>query len=735
MRYEGKTEADAIAAASEAIGVPASELKYKVVRDERSFWGGRVVEIELEQPGRVERREPGVERPEEQEPGPGSGLELSRLPAAERPPQSKAPAPEGAMDEEAFAAVEAILSELLSAAGFFVEIRRRPAKEMLFELIGDDVEPLLASGGEGLSGLEVLTGRIASKQLARPVYPRLDAEGFRAHQRESLEELALRSAEEAKRTHRPQLLPPLSPAERRLIHLALAEDPDVETESEGDGFLKTSRGAAQGQLRSRVDLRSGLIAAVIARARITRLGPRSPDSSVMRPRTESVLDTIAALATPVGRSALALLRVSGPESGRILRTVTRGLPEEIAPRHSYLVSFVDGGGDAIDRGVATYFAGPASSTGEDAAELSIHGSPVVVERMLAALIAAGARTARPGEFTERAFLLGKMDLVEAEAVRDLIEARTEAAARLSARRMEGRLSRLLEEVREELVAAAAGLAATIDFSEDVGEAVSPETLSRIESAGETLRRLAASYATGRLLSAGCRVAIVGRPNAGKSTLFNALVGSARAIVTDVPGTTRDTLHATADVRGIPVELVDTAGLRETADTVEKIGVGRAWEAAGASDMLLYVFDAAVGWTPEDAAALAKLDGGRALVIANKIDKLSGRSPGGAPSGATPLSGIAPDAGEKLHALLEERLAREVSTDVASEILASVRQRDLVERARAASARTLTALSHGDSPEYASTHLDDAIDALADLAGETTAEDVLRQIFSTFCIGK
>jgi spoIIIJ-associated protein len=236
MRYEGKTEAEAIEAAAQAIGVPAAELKYRVVRDERSFWGGRVVEIELEEPARPESREAGAENPEEQEPEPGSGLELSRLPDAERPQQPKAP--EGAMDEEAFSAVEAVLSELVSAAGFLVEIRRRPAKEMLFELIGDDVEPLLASGGEGLSGLEVLTGRIASKQLGRPVYPRLDAEGFRAHQRETLEELALRSAQEAKRTRRPQLLPPLSPAERRLVHLALAEDPEVETESEGDGFLK-----------------------------------------------------------------------------------------------------------------------------------------------------------------------------------------------------------------------------------------------------------------------------------------------------------------------------------------------------------------------------------------------------------------------------------------------------------------------------------------------------------------
>ena len=248
MRYEGKTEAEAVEAAAPAIGVSAAELKYRVVRDEKSFWGGRVVEIELEEPRRAESRAAAAGKPEdEDDTASAPPVERAGPPAAERPPRpavSREPrdeggkAPEGAMDDEAFASVEATLAELLSAAGFFVEIRRRPGAEMLFELIGDDVEPLLAGGGEGLSGLEVLTGRIASKELGRPVYPRLDAEGFRAHQRESLEELALASAEEAKRTRRPQLLPPLSPAERRLIHLALAEDPEVETQSEGDGFLK-----------------------------------------------------------------------------------------------------------------------------------------------------------------------------------------------------------------------------------------------------------------------------------------------------------------------------------------------------------------------------------------------------------------------------------------------------------------------------------------------------------------
>jgi spoIIIJ-associated protein len=219
MRFEGKTEEEAVALALKELKRPAAELSYKVIRDEKSFWGGRVVEIEVEAAG-------GGEPQREGEPA---------APASTEP----APAEAAVLDDEAWAAAEATLTELLSAAGLLVEIRRRPsASEMVFELIGDDVEPLLANRGEGLNGLEVLTGRIAAKKLGRPVHPRVDAEGFRAQQKESLEELALRSAEEVKRTRRPQLLPPLPPAERRLVHLALAQDPEVETLSEGEGFLK-----------------------------------------------------------------------------------------------------------------------------------------------------------------------------------------------------------------------------------------------------------------------------------------------------------------------------------------------------------------------------------------------------------------------------------------------------------------------------------------------------------------
>jgi spoIIIJ-associated protein len=235
MRYEGKSEQAAVEQAARERGVDAAALRYKVVRDEKSFWGGRVVEIEVE--GAPEARTPeppaAAVTPSSEEPAP------SRSAAPPRADFGSEASAAPALDDEAWAAVDAALTELLSAAGFLVEIRRRPAPdEMVFELIGDDVEGLLANRGEGLNGLEVLAGRIASRKIGRPVHPRLDAEGFRRHQKETLEDLARRSADEARRTRRPQMLPPLAPAERRLVHLALAAEPDVETESEGSGFLK-----------------------------------------------------------------------------------------------------------------------------------------------------------------------------------------------------------------------------------------------------------------------------------------------------------------------------------------------------------------------------------------------------------------------------------------------------------------------------------------------------------------
>jgi spoIIIJ-associated protein len=239
MRYEGKSEIEAVEEAAKALGRPAAELRYRVIRDEKSFWGGRIVEIEIEieadKSSPEAARRGGEAAPEPETPAPAPASVAARLSAGPREAM-----PPAATGQDAVAAVESTLTELLSAAGLLLEIRRREASgdEILFELMGDDAEPLLANQGEGLTGLEVLVGRIASKRIGQPVHPRLDAEGFRAQRKGALEDLAAQSAAEVRRTRRPQLLPPLSPWERRLVHLALAEDPDVETESEGDGFLK-----------------------------------------------------------------------------------------------------------------------------------------------------------------------------------------------------------------------------------------------------------------------------------------------------------------------------------------------------------------------------------------------------------------------------------------------------------------------------------------------------------------
>jgi tRNA modification GTPase len=453
----------------------------------------------------------------------------------------------------------------------------------------------------------------------------------------------------------------------------------------------------------------------------------------MRPGSDSVLDTIAALATPAGRSALALIRVSGRDAAAVLRSVAPAVPNPPPDRSPRLTTIRDEAGRPLDRGIVTFFAAPRSATGEDVAEISIHGSPVLVRRLLAALSAAGARQARAGEFTERAFLLGQVDLLEAEAVRDLIEARTEAAVRLSARRLEGKLSELVAEAREDLLASAAALSATIDFAEDVGETISPQIRNRLEHAQRQLSALLASYRTGHLSSAGWRIAILGRPNAGKSTLFNALAGNARAIVTDVPGTTRDTLEITLDIGGVPVLLTDTAGLRETADPVERIGVERARQAGQAADAVLYVFDASAGWTGEDTRD-ACWPGKPVLVVANKIDRTDPAARARL-DGALAICGLAPETGEVLRESIERAIVPRVSTDGSADVLTTERQRDLVARACASAAATVDALERRDSPEYAVTHVEDALAALADLAGETTSEDVLKRIFETFCIGK
>lgn len=450
--------------------------------------------------------------------------------------------------------------------------------------------------------------------------------------------------------------------------------------------------------------------------------------------SDAFLDTIVALATPAGRSALALVRLSGKSARSVLAALAPGLSDPARPREPRLTQFCDARGAAIDTGVATFFPSPGTATGEDVVEISIHGSPVGVERLLCAAAAAGARPARPGEFTERAFRSGKLDLVRAEAVRDLIESRTPAAALACAQRLAGGLSRRIDAVRQDLLEASVALTGAIDFSEDVGEAIPPAARGGLDRARVALAGLAATAETGRLLSHGCRVAILGRPNAGKSTLFNALSGSERAIVTEIPGTTRDTLEATVDLRGVPVTLVDTAGLRDTRDVVESIGVGRARAEAERADAIVYVFDASDGLGAEDERELAGAGTALRILVANKADRRSSDA-APLPPEATLLCGLKSDAGPRLREILADAIAAGVSTDMSSEVLGSMRQRDLVLRAGAAAEAAIQSLDEGASPEYAAAHCAEALDAVADLVGETTSEDVLARLFATFCVGK
>ena len=449
----------------------------------------------------------------------------------------------------------------------------------------------------------------------------------------------------------------------------------------------------------------------------------------------SFLDTIVAPATPAGRSALAVVRIGGRDAGGILRSLAPGLSDPLSPRRPRRAWLAAPDGETIDEAVVTFLPAGSSPTGEDLVEISMHGSPIALRRLLDAAIACGARPARPGEFTERAFRSGRIDLVRAEAVRDLIEARTPAAALASARRLAGALTERVAAVREALLSAAAGLTAAIDFSDDVGEAVPASVAERLRDAVAELGRLSATWKTGRLLAHGCRVAILGRPNAGKSTLFNALVGRERAIVTEVPGTTRDTLEAEVDLGGVPVTLVDTAGLHPAVDVVEALGVARAREEGERADAWLYVFDVSEGFSDEDEKALARAPSGTPrLLVANKADRLAGAA-GRTPDGAVLLCGLEAGAGAALRSKLTGLVADGVPTESSSELLGTLRQAELVGRARAGASAALDALSSGTPPEYAATHCDAALAALSDLVGETTSEDVLRHLFATFCIGK
>jgi tRNA modification GTPase len=447
-------------------------------------------------------------------------------------------------------------------------------------------------------------------------------------------------------------------------------------------------------------------------------------------------ETIVAISTPPGRGGIGIVRLSGLQAMAIAQSLVRPrYPLEHARARFAIIPDPETG-ESIDEAVVTWFERPQSYTGEDLVEIAAHGSPVVLELLVRLALRAGARLARPGEFTERAFLAGRIDLTQAEAVRDLIEAQTLYQARIAAEQMGGALSRRVQPAKQTLVELIALLEAGIDFAEDDVE-ITPnqEIVTRIDTIAAELQPLARSFEHGRLVHAGLRLAIVGRPNVGKSSLFNRLLERERAIVTASPGTTRDLVTDRLSLGGIPVELVDTAGLREAHDEAEALGIVKSREALAEADIVLVILDASVPLRHDEQELIASLAGRRALVVRNKCDL----DPGTEAAPDLPLPAVATSAltGAGLPAL-RQALADQVrhpAGETESGILTSLRHFEAVEGALTSLDAARTAVAAGTPHEMLLLDLYSALRALDGLTGETTADDILNRIFSTFCIGK
>ncbi|MDX1609593.1 MAG: tRNA uridine-5-carboxymethylaminomethyl(34) synthesis GTPase MnmE [Halofilum sp. (in: g-proteobacteria)] len=440
-------------------------------------------------------------------------------------------------------------------------------------------------------------------------------------------------------------------------------------------------------------------------------------------------DTIAAQATPPGHGGIGVIRVSGPAAGTIAAALAPPLAE---PRRAALRAFRAADGEPIDRGLLLWLPAPGSYTGEDSLELQGHGGPAVVDALLARVLELGARAARPGEFTERAFLNGRLDLAQAEAVADLIESADRAGARAAMRSLEGAFSQRVEDLSGQLTGLRAWIEATLDFpEEEVDYLADPALAARVEALQTAIAETRAAAAEGRRLVEGQTVVIAGAPNAGKSTLLNRLAGAEAAIVTEVPGTTRDTLRESIRIEGVPLTVIDTAGLRDTDDPVESEGVRRARAATERADRILLIVDS----TAADAALPEFAPGIPVDVVRNKID-LSGEAAGPEPDAAgRSVFRVSAATGAGLEAL-RAHLHRALGA-AGHEGVFSARRRhlDALDRAAAEVAAAVTEFRHSAAGELVAEHLRRAQDELGAITGRVTSEDLLGEIFGRFCIGK
>ena len=459
-------------------------------------------------------------------------------------------------------------------------------------------------------------------------------------------------------------------------------------------------------------------------------------------------DTIVAIATPPGRGGIGVVRLSGAEARAISKPMLRlahGYDFEAGRAH-FGELIEPSTRERIDEVIVTFFAKPHSYTTEDVVEISCHGSPVVLRHVVQMAMARGARLAEPGEFTMRAFLNGRIDLTQAEAARDLIESQTLYQAQVAARQLEGALSKRLQPAKQKLVELIAIMEAGVDFAED-DVAVIPDAqiLSRIAAIRAPLEELLASFAFGKVVHEGLTLAIVGRPNVGKSSLFNRLVERERAIVTATPGTTRDLVSETVAIGGIPVRLVDTAGIRTALDEAESIGVRKSMEALAEADMVLIVLDPMTGGAGNaelDSELLGKTEGRARLVVLNKVDLVPTVRNSMSSYYVPPLklkecvatSALTGEGIEKLRTKILQLFGGD-GAQQESGLLTNVRQQKLVEDSIAALDKAAAAVPLRTPHEMVLLDLYSALRPLDDITGATTADDILNLIFSSFCIGK
>ena len=461
-------------------------------------------------------------------------------------------------------------------------------------------------------------------------------------------------------------------------------------------------------------------------------------------------DTIAAIATPLTPSAIGILRLSGPGAIAAVDAVFtpfHGGPMSARPDRALVYGALrDREGAVIDHCLATVSRAPHSYTGEDTAELQCHGSPAALTLGLEALFAAGARQAKPGEFTRRAFLNGKLDLTRTEAAADLIHAETPAAVRQAAGQLGGALERAVDGIYDKLTDLCAHFHAVLDYpDEDIEPFEAEELSSALSGAAAELDKLSATYQRGRLLNEGVPCAIVGRPNAGKSTLFNALLGYERAIVTDIPGTTRDTVEERVSFGGVLLRLIDTAGLRDADDEVERLGVERSKAAIDRAELIFVVIDSSRDVTEEDLPVLhlAMGSGKPWIWVKSKCDLSGpvagsvgtvGKGRGSGPAASVWLSAKTGEGMDKLEHAVSALFPQDTGIR-AGAMLTNARQAEAAGRARAALARGADALQAGLSPDAVVADVEEAMAALGELTGRTVREDVTARIFERFCVGK